>query len=99
MEHTGMNLVQTSNMQRAAAVEVTAAMAGLHNMQAVTMIARLRTAVCLVEEEAEEIRQWHLRNQQADHFMVQAVAVALGVTLASKMGLMATRALSTCAYR
>lgn len=30
-----------------------------------------------MEEEAEEIRQWHLRNQQADRFMVQAVAVAL----------------------
>ena len=41
------------------------------------MIARLRTAACSVEEEAEEIRQRHLRNQQADRFMVQAVAVAL----------------------
>ena len=53
-----------------------------------------------MEEEAEEIRQWHLRDQQADHFMVQAVAVALAaMDHLDKKALMAIRALYTSESR
>lgn len=99
MEHTGMNLVQTSNMQRAAAVEVTEAMAGLDNIQTNTTTQVPHLADCSGAVTEEQIQHIPLVDRKPVHFMVQAVAGVPGVTLASKMGLMAIRVLSTSESR